>query len=77
MKPCERCGQPMTRKPREYIKDWLKRRFCSRSCIRAHVPERRCGTCDRVLVRRHDGTIEPISNFRRRKYCDMACVANR
>lgn len=35
-KPCEVCGELMTKKPRISITQWAKARFCSRKCWGAH-----------------------------------------
>lgn len=32
MKRCERCGEELVRRPKEYDRDWTIRRFCSQRC---------------------------------------------
>lgn len=78
MKSCERCSQPMERKPGENSRDWDRRRFCSRSCLLSVAPERQCVRCGGQLVRkRFRSQLESIANFKKRKFCGPECCGTR
>lgn len=70
------CGKPLVRRAGEKQGQFLKRKYCTRSCSRKGVmaakaaarPARYCLGCGKQLERRHN---EP--HFARRFYCGRSC----
>jgi hypothetical protein len=77
---CEVCGKTRTRRPREGVKEFAKRRFCSPECATAipafdALEAKFCARCGKQLERKKYGTrMEPLIHFQDRKYCSRECA---
>ena len=76
-KPCDHCGNPITKSLREGPKRFAARTYCSRACTNesqitiplAPIP---CGTCGNTITRDPKNTRWQHSQ---RKFCSRACAS--
>jgi len=75
-KKCENCGVEFFKRENEAPGRFLKRRFCSKFCIRGiTLPDKICLTCGKKFNRKRlcGGRLEAVDDYRDRKYCSKEC----